>query len=265
VPTSAAWSPIREDITRYIAEFFNLAKSVRDAQKNGATSTPAEQLRAAGRAGQRKNVDANDQHIVHIVDWLLQYAFEQRASDIHLEPRRDMGVVRFRIDGVLHKVYQVPTPVLNAMTSRIKILGRMDVVEKRRPQDGRIKTRSPGRARGRAASLDAADRVRRKNGDAHLRPGSAACVTSPSSASIDDDLPRWNAMTSAAQRHRAGDRPHRLGQDHHAVFHAQATGHRGAVNVCTVEDPIEMVEPEFNQMQVHQCHRRRTLPTASVP
>src|SRR5439155_1050532 len=79
---------------------------------------------------------------VRIVDWLWQYAFEQRASDIHIAPRREQGVVRFRIDGVLHQVYQIPAAVLAAMTSRIKILGRMDVVEKRRPQDGRIKTRT---------------------------------------------------------------------------------------------------------------------------
>ena len=92
-----------------------------------------------GRSGK---LDANDQHIVHICDWLLQYAFEQRASDIHIEPRREQGIVRFRIDGVLHQVYQIPTTVLAAMTSRIKILARMDVVEKRRPQDGRIKTRT---------------------------------------------------------------------------------------------------------------------------
>src|SRR5207244_898113 len=89
-------------------------------------------------------LDAKDAHVVSIVDWLLQYAFEQRASDIHLEPRRDMSLVRFRIDGVLHQVYQLPTPVMSGVTSRIKILSRMDVAEKRRPQDGRIKTRSPG-------------------------------------------------------------------------------------------------------------------------
>jgi len=93
-----------------------------------------------GRAGK---LDANDQHFVNIVDWLLQYAFEQRASDIHIEPRRDLGNVRFRIDGVMHQVYQVPSTVMAAVSSRIKILGRMDVAEKRRPQDGRLKTRTP--------------------------------------------------------------------------------------------------------------------------
>jgi general secretion pathway protein E len=90
-----------------------------------------------------KQLDANDQGVVQVVDWLWQYAFDQRASDIHLEPRRDMGAIRFRIDGVLHTVYQVPLGVMNAMTARIKLLGRMDVVEKRRPLDGRIKTRRP--------------------------------------------------------------------------------------------------------------------------
>jgi general secretion pathway protein E len=128
------------------------------------------ELRAAGQLGASGKLDANDQHIVHIVDWLLQYAFEQRASDIHLEPRREWGNVRFRIDGVLHQVYQIPTPVMAAMTSRIKVLGRMDVVEKRRPQDGRIKTVTPGRRRSRAAAVDHADRLRREARDAHLRP-----------------------------------------------------------------------------------------------
>ncbi|MGL1446709.1 ATPase, T2SS/T4P/T4SS family, partial [Vibrio parahaemolyticus] len=67
---------------------------------------------------------ANDQGVVQVVDWLWQYAFDQRASDIHLEPRREMGVIRFRIDGVLHTVYQLPPTVMSAMTSRIKLLGR---------------------------------------------------------------------------------------------------------------------------------------------
>ncbi len=82
-----------------------------------------EQLLEVGRL---KTPDAQDQHIVNIVDWLLQYAFEQRASDIHLEPRRDKGKVRFRIDGILHLVYELPDNVMTAMVSRLKILGRMD-------------------------------------------------------------------------------------------------------------------------------------------
>ncbi|MGZ5179637.1 MAG: GspE/PulE family protein, partial [Ramlibacter sp.] len=132
-----------QDIHRYTAEFFALAKSVRAAQKTGGGTGGAsfEQLVELGRSN--KQLDANDQGVVQVVDWLWTYAFDQRASDIHLEPRREQGVIRFRIDGVLHPVYQMPMGVLNAMTARIKLLGRMDVVEKRRPQDGRIKTRNP--------------------------------------------------------------------------------------------------------------------------
>ncbi|MGA8394016.1 MAG: ATPase, T2SS/T4P/T4SS family, partial [Burkholderiaceae bacterium] len=131
------------EILRYTVEFFALAKSVRAAQKAGGSAGSAsfEQLVELGKAN--KQLDANDQGVVRVVDWLWQYAFDQRASDIHLEPRRDMGAIRFRIDGMLHTVYQVPLGVMNAMTSRIKLLGRMDVVEKRRPLDGRIKTKRP--------------------------------------------------------------------------------------------------------------------------
>ena len=131
------------DIKRFTAEFFALAKSVRAAEKAGGAASAAsfEQLVELGKSN--KQLDANDQGVVKVVDWLWQYAFDQRASDIHLEPRREQGVIRFRIDGVLHPVYQMPMGVLNAMVARIKLLGRMDVVEKRRPLDGRIKTRNP--------------------------------------------------------------------------------------------------------------------------
>ncbi len=161
------------ELQRYLVEFFSLARTIKSAQKNGGGTVQNnfEQLVELGRSG--KSFDANDQHIVTIVDWLWQYAFEQRASDIHMEPRRDLGVVRFRIDGVLHNVYQVPPGVLAAMTSRIKLLGRMDVVEKRRPQDGRIKTRTVSRPGDRAAPVDDADGVRREAGDADLRSGRA--------------------------------------------------------------------------------------------
>ncbi|MDB5932224.1 MAG: type secretion system protein, partial [Polaromonas sp.] len=132
-----------QEIAKFTAEFFALAKSVKAALKSsgGTTSASFEQLVELNKSS--KQLDANDQGVVKVVDWLWQYAFDQRASDIHLEPRREQGVIRFRIDGVLHPVYQMPMGVHNAMTARIKLLGRMDVVEKRRPQDGRIKTRNP--------------------------------------------------------------------------------------------------------------------------
>ena len=131
------------DIAQYTTQFFALAKSIKGAkQLNGQDVALRNNFEQLVELGNHKQVDANDQHIINIVDWLWQYAFEQRASDIHLEPKRDLCAIRFRIDGVLHQVYQVPPTVMIAMTARIKLLGRMDVIEKRRPQDGRIKTRT---------------------------------------------------------------------------------------------------------------------------
>jgi general secretion pathway protein E len=237
-----------QDITRYIAEFFSLAKSVRDAQKNGAINNQNnfEQLVELGRSG--KNVDANDQHVVTIVDWLMQYAFDQRASDIHLEPRRDHGVVRFRIDGVLHNVYQVPAAVLSAMTSRIKLLGRMDVVEKRRPQDGRIKTRGQS---GREVELRLSTLptvfgeklvMRIFDPDVLLRDFSELGFG-------DEDRSLWNAMVARPNGIVLVTGPTGSGKTTtlYTTLKQLATEE---VNVCTVEDPIEMIEPSFNQMQV---------------
>lgn len=135
------------DVSRFLTEWWGVQRSIQRAKDAKAEAGDRsallnfEQLVELGKTG---DLGVDDRHVVHIVDWLLQYAFEQRASDIHLEPRRDTSLIRFRIDGVMHKVFELPTPVMTAVTSRIKILGRMDVAEKRRPQDGRIKTRSPG-------------------------------------------------------------------------------------------------------------------------
>src|SRR3990167_4769995 len=132
------------DILRFTVEFYRLAKSVSGASAGDMKVSGAgnfEQLLNLG--AQDQEPDANDAHIVNIVDWLFQYAFTQRASDIHIEPRREQGSVRFRIDGVLHTVYQFPPQVTMAIVSRLKSLGRMNVAEKRKPQDGRVKTKTP--------------------------------------------------------------------------------------------------------------------------
>ena len=114
------------DINRYQLEFYGVSRSVRGALRGALEPASGilnfEQLLELGRRGE---LSADERPIVQIVDWLLQYAFSQRASDIHLEPRREQGRIRFRIDGVLHAIYQLPPAVMNAVTSRIKILGRM--------------------------------------------------------------------------------------------------------------------------------------------
>jgi general secretion pathway protein E len=89
-------------------------------------------------------IESSDAHIVNAVDFLLQHAYESRASDIHIEPKRENATIRFRIDGVLHEIQRVPKLVNLAITSRLKTMCRMDIAERRRPQDGRIKTEHNG-------------------------------------------------------------------------------------------------------------------------
>ncbi|MEM7209131.1 MAG: GspE/PulE family protein [Pseudomonadota bacterium] len=240
-----------EEIRRYLLEFYALSRSVLGAEQDqaggGAVSSiqNLEQLMDLGRAGK---LDANDQHVVNIVDWLLQYAFQQRASDIHIEPRRDTGHVRFRIDGVLHQVYDMPTQVMAAVTSRIKILGRMDVAEKRRPQDGRMKTRTETQVEIelRLSTMPTAfgEKLVMRIFDPDVLEKDAAAL---GFSQRERDV--WNDMI---------DRPHGI------ILVTGPTGSgktttlyttlkqlaKPEVNVCTIEDPIELVEPSFNQMQV---------------
>jgi len=236
------------DLKRYTGEFFALAKSVRAAEKAGGAASAAsfEQLVELGNSS--KQLDANDQGVVRVVDWLWQYAFDQRASDIHMEPRREQGVIRFRIDGVLHPVYQVPMGVLNAMVSRVKLLGRMDVVEKRRPQDGRIKTRNPrgDEVEMRLSTLPTAFGeklvMRIFDPDNTVKDLDALGFTS-------HDAQRWNELVRRPHGIILVTGPTGSGKTTtlYSTLKRVATE---AVNVSTVEDPIEMIEPSFNQTQV---------------
>lgn len=236
-----------QEIHRYTVEFFALAKSVRAANKTGVNNGASfEQLVELGKGN--KQLDANDQGVVQVVDWLWQYAFDQRASDIHLEPRREQGVIRFRIDGVLHPVYQMPMGVLNAMTARIKLLGRMDVIERRRPQDGRIKTRNP---RG--------DEIEMRISTLPTAFGEKMVmrIFDPDNAVKDldalgfssHDATRWEELVKRPYGIILVTGPTGSGKTTtlYSTLKRVATEE---VNVSTVEDPIEMIEPAFNQTQV---------------
>jgi len=237
------------EINRYLPEVYSLANSVQLANeaKTGQV-VGVQNFEQLVELGKSKNLDANEQHIVNIVDWLFQYAFEQRASDIHLEPRRDVGLVRFRIDGVLHQVYQLPSTIMNAITSRIKLLGRMDMVEKRRPQDGRLKT----------LSMDSQEiELRLSTMPTAFGEKLVMRIFNP------DILVKDFAELGFSREHRSlWDKWVR--QPNGIILVTGPTGSGKTttlystlkqlatpeVNVCTVEEPIEMIEPSFNQMQV---------------
>jgi general secretion pathway protein E len=240
-----------DDVARYLLEFFAVSKSVFGAQKEavegGSNIGNLESLMELGRSGK---LDANDQHIVNIVDWLLQYAFDQRASDIHLEPRREMGNVRFRIDGVMHDVYQIPTTVMAAVSSRIKILGRMNVAEKRRPQDGRLKTRTPDgmEVELRLSTMPTAfgEKLVMRIFDPEVLVRNFKEL---GFGAADDE--RWQAMIAQPNGIILVTGPTGSGKTT-TLYSTLKQLAKPEVNVCTVEDPIELVEPSFNQMQVQK-------------
>jgi general secretion pathway protein E len=239
------------DIHRHTAEFYNMARSVQGAHERGGRGAGAglTNLEQMLELGSMKEPDANDQHIVNIVDWLLQYAFEQRASDIHIEPRRDVGNVRFRIDGVLYNVYELPQQVSAAVSSRFKILGRMDVAEKRRPQDGRLKTRTPegGEVELRLSTLPTAfgEKLVMRIFDPEVLQKSFEEL-----GLAEEDLRRWRAMSDTGHGIVLVTGPTGSGKTTtlYSTLRQLATSE---VNVCTIEDPIEMIEGSFNQMQVN--------------
>jgi len=238
-----------ETIKRLQKELYTLSSSIKGASGENLQNvkvTNLEQLLEVGNVGE---LDANDQHVVQIVDWLLQYAFAERASDIHIEPRRDTGNIRLRIDGVLHSVYKMPANIAAAVTARFKILGRMDVAERRKPLDGRIKTKTPDgleielrlstmpTAFGEklvARIFDPTVLLRNFNAlgldketeqgwlDISKQPTGIVLLTGPTGSGKTTTLYTTLKLLATPQ-----------------------------VNVCTIEDPIEMVEPAFNQMQVH--------------
>ncbi len=239
------------DLQRLLFEFYGVNRQVQSAKRrhNKTTNDPILNLEQLVKLGSNKDIHADDQHVIGLVDWILQYAFEQRASDIHLEPKRDEALVRFRVDGKLMKVYDLPPSVMSAVISRIKILSRIDVAEKRRPQDGRIKTLSEN---GREIELRVSTMPTTFGEKCVLR------IFDPEAVAVDyRDLGFSESETEIWER--MINRPHGI---------VLVTGPTGSgktttlystlkklatpeVNVSTVEDPIEMVDSVLNQMQVN--------------
>lgn len=238
-----------ETVIRLQRELYTLSSSIKGASGENLQDvkvTNLEQLLEVGNVGE---LDANDQHVVQIVDWLLQYAFAQRASDIHIEPRRETGNIRLRIDGVLHSVYKLPANISAAVTARFKILGRMDVAERRKPLDGRIKTKTPDglEIELRLSTMPTAfgEKLVARIFDPTvlLRDFNALGLNKPTEV---DWLEMANQPTGIVLL--TGPTGSGKTTTLYTTLKLLATPQ---VNVCTIEDPIEMVEPAFNQMQVH--------------
>ncbi len=241
------------DLERYLVEFYGISKSIIgavDKSKNDSMSLIQnfEQLVQVGKAGEP---DANDQHIVSIVDWLLQFAFEQRASDIHLEPRREKGRIRFRIDSVLHVVHELPVILMGAITSRLKSLGRMDVTDRRRPQDGRVKTITPS---GKEVEMRLSTMpttfgeklvIRIFDPDMLVKSYKQLGFTQHDQTQLNDMLDNPHGIVLITGPTGSGKTT--------TLYSALNQIARPEINICTIEDPIEMVEPQFNQLQVQKA------------
>ncbi len=238
------------ELKNYLVEFYSVSRAMEGAGNKSSADMPSniqnlEQLIELGKSGK---VDADDQHIVSIVDWLLQYAFSQRASDIHIEPRREQGNVRFRIDGVMHQVYEIPSNITAAVISRIKILGRLDVAEKRKPQDGRIKTLPPEGAEieRRLSSMPTAfgEKLVLRIFDPEVLVKNFAALGLEKKESET-----WNSMIERPYGIILVTGPTGSGKTT-TLYTSLKHLARPEVNVCTIEDPNEQVEGSFNQMQV---------------
>jgi general secretion pathway protein E len=236
------------DIRRYTIELYTIARSVRKAVASGLKTGSLTNLEQMLELGQLQSPEANDSHIVNVVDWLLQYAFDTRASDIHLEPRRSKGSIRFRIDGVLHTVYELPAQVMTAVIARLKTLGRMNVAEKRRPQDGRLKTKTleSHEVELRLSTLPTAfgEKMVMRIFDPDILLKSFAEL-----GLANEDLSTWQNMVENPNGIVLVTGPTGSGKTT-TLYSSLKQLATPEVNVCTIEDPIEMVEDTFNQMQV---------------
>jgi general secretion pathway protein E len=192
-------------------------------------------------------MEASDQHIINAVDYLLQHAYDSRASDIHIEPKREHAQIRFRIDGVLHEIQRVPKLVNMAVTSRLKTMCRMDIAEKRRPQDGRIKTEHDGKEiELRVSTLPTAfgEKVvmRIFDPDILVRDLAGLGFYEDELKSFADWIKRPHGIILVTGPTGSGKTV--------TLYSALKSLASPEINITTIEDPIEMVWDDFNQTAV---------------
>lgn len=238
----------KSDILKLINEFFGFKRSIAAAEDQFARPlVDLGNLEQYVRLHQEDELTSNDQHIVHAVNHLFLYAFDQNASDIHIEPKREISQVRMRIDGVLHSVYRLPKNVHSAIISRIKNLSRMDMAEKRRPQDGRIKTdKGDVEVEIRVSTIPVAfgEKVVMRIMDPDILFQKLEKL-----GFSNEDYERFNAFAKVPHGIVLVTGPTGSGKST-TLYSLLRKIYRPEINITTVEDPIEMVHEEFNQIAV---------------
>ncbi len=236
------------DIERVIGEFFDFRRSISAAQDVlSAPEVDISNLEQYVKLSAKDGTSPSDKHINKAVDHLFQYALNERASDIHIEPKRNETVIRFRIDGILHTIYRLPRIIHEAFCTRIKALSRLDISEKRRPQDGRIKLSWKGQeAEVRVSTVPVAF-------------GEKLVLRLQSAEILMSDLDKLGFSKRDFETYR-----NFLKNTFGMILMTGPTGSGKSttlysslrylsspeVNIITIEDPIEMVYEDFNQIAV---------------
>jgi general secretion pathway protein E len=239
------------DLLKTIMEFHGFKKSVDLAAAEFGDSPLAElgNLEAFSSMKRLEEIDATDQPVVQAVWFLFNYAFDQRASDIHIEPKRETSEVRLRIDGVLHRIHVMPKTVHRAVISRIKTLARMDIAEQRRPQDGRIKTDfKDAEIELRVSTVPTAFGekavIRVFDPEILMQEMSELGFFPPEQEQFESFIARTNGLVLVTGPTGSGKTT--------TLYSTLQFLSSTSVNITTIEDPIEMVREEFNQIAVNQ-------------
>ncbi len=239
----------KSDIIKLIDEFYGFRRSIAAAEEQfSGPAIDLGNLEQYVKLRKVRDLPSDDRHIVNAVDHLFNYAFDQRASDIHIEPKRNISVVRLRIDGILHSIYELPKSVHGALVSRVKALSGLDMAEKRRPQDGRIKIdRGQGvEAEIRVSTIPTAfgekGVLRILDPDILIQDVGQLGMTSM-------DLVRYQQFINLPHGLVLVCGPTGSGKST-TLYSTLRYLSSGENNITTVEDPIEMVYEDFNQIAV---------------
>jgi general secretion pathway protein E len=235
------------DVMGVITEQYGFRTAVTKAERDLKSGFDLGNLEQYVKLKSGAEIESSDQHIVNAVDYLLQHAYDSRASDIHIEPKREFALIRFRIDGVLHEIQRVPKLVNLAITSRLKTMCRMDIAEKRRPQDGRIKTEREGKEiELRVSTLPTAfgEKVVMRIFDPDVMIRDLAGL-----GFYEDELKLFGEWIKRPHGIILVTGPTGSGKTV-TLYSALKQLSSPDVNITTIEDPIEMVHEDFNQTSV---------------